>query len=274
MSFDQLDIDHYLQRIKLDKRPNVTLDGLRQIYLAHLHTFVFENIDCLLDLDIKLEVEDLFDKLILKKRGGYCFELNLFFYYALKYFGFDAHLYLGRVFYRGNGINAKTHLTVLVKLDQVDYIVDAGFGGPGPEDVLPLVLDQEMQIGNYQFIISDSEFGKMIKRKTDGEFKNVYAFFKDTIYPNDIEMSNFYVSRLPASAFRNNFNICKFNKLGRRTLFNNTYNIIESGSFTSTKLSHFSDFLNILETEFKIELDMNQKNKLQAKWIELEISRK
>lgn len=258
------DSKEYLSRINITKEEITNdLSGLRKLYLAHLHHFVFENIDCLLGKEIKIDSTSLYQKLIVNKRGGYCFELNLFFLEALRFFGFNAEIYLARVFYRGTGINAKTHLTVIVDLENQKYIVDAGFGGPGPEDVLTFKLDSVQKLFNYNFkIVEDREFGFMIQRETDGDFKNVFAFKFETVYPADLEMSNFYVSKLPSSAFLNNINICQFNSKGRQTVFNYTFNTFELQNLISRTIVDADDFQQILTQKFQIQLD-------QEEWIVL-----
>jgi len=250
----------YLSRIKLTTKDiTLDIDGLRKLYLAHLHHFVFENIDCLLGREIKIDLDSLYQKLIINKRGGYCFELNLFFLEALRYFGFKAEVYLARVFYRGTGINAKTHLTVIVELNQEKYIVDAGFGGPGPEDLLLFKLNTVQKLFNYNFkIVEDPEFGYMIQRETDGVFKNVFAFKFETVYPADLEMSNFYVSKLPTSAFLNNINICQFNSQGRQTVFNSTFNTFEFQKLNSRSIVDTDDFEKIIQENFQIQLSDEQ----------------
>lgn len=257
----------YFDRIGLKSTPKVDLNFLRELYLCHLRTFVFENLDCLYDREIKIDSESLYNKLVIQKRGGYCFELNVFFCEALKYFGFTAELKLARVFYRGTGINAKTHLTVLVNLDGQNYIADAGFGGPGPEDLLKVELNTNQKVGHYEFVIQvDEKFGYMVKRKTEGEFKNVFAFTYDEVYPADLEMSNFYVSKLPTSAFRNNINICQFNELGRETVFNDTHNIFEKGILRSKKIENFFELKNILEKNFKLSFVQSELDILESKF--------
>lgn len=262
------DSNEYLSKVNLTKEEiTKDLSGLRKLYLAHLHHFVFENIDCLLGNEIKIDLNSLYQKLIINNRGGYCFELNLFFLEALRFFGFSADIYLARVFYRGTGINAKTHLTVVVDLENQKYIVDAGFGGPGPEDVLTFKLDIVQKLFNYNFkIVEDVDFGYMIQRESDGVFKNVFAFKFDKVYPADLEMSNFYVSRLPSSAFLNNINICQFNSKGRQTVFNSTFNTFDLQNLTSKTIVDTDDFQQLLTQNFQIQLNQEEWNLLKEKF--------
>ena len=57
----------------------------------------FENLDVLLGRPISLEPEALFQKLVVERRGGYCFEQNLLFKAALEALGYEVEPHLARV---------------------------------------------------------------------------------------------------------------------------------------------------------------------------------
>ena len=69
------EITQYLNRIKLDDAtPN--LEDLTKLQENHLENIPFENLDVVVGRKIALGYQHLFNKIITKKRGGYCFELN------------------------------------------------------------------------------------------------------------------------------------------------------------------------------------------------------
>ena len=76
MNKHRFDRDSYLHRINCAGEIIPTVDCLKALQHAHLYTIPFENFDILLGRDINLEPEVLFHKMVHKKRGGYCFELN------------------------------------------------------------------------------------------------------------------------------------------------------------------------------------------------------
>ena len=67
---------------------------LHRAYATHIP---FENIDVYNGLDISLKTEDLFEKIVTRHRGGYCFEMNAFFAAILQEMGFPVKPVLTRL---------------------------------------------------------------------------------------------------------------------------------------------------------------------------------
>lgn len=83
------DIKAYLNRIGYEGAVNPSSDTLRALHLAHVLTVPFENLDIHLGRSISIEPEALFRKIVLARRGGYCFELNGLFALLLEQLGFS-----------------------------------------------------------------------------------------------------------------------------------------------------------------------------------------
>ncbi len=77
-----MNIQHYLERIKYDGDVTVSLEVLSKIQVLHLMSVPFENLD--IQNKIKINLDNLFDKIITRKRGGFCYELNGSFYTLAK----------------------------------------------------------------------------------------------------------------------------------------------------------------------------------------------
>ena len=90
MDSHEFDLEAYLQRIRFSGSTDVSLDTLARLHRSHFHTIPFENFDILLGRGIDLDPQAVFNKLVRKKRGGYCFELNGLFLQALLALGFKA----------------------------------------------------------------------------------------------------------------------------------------------------------------------------------------
>ena len=71
-----MDLDSYCTRIGYTGPRTATLDTLHAIAHAHTCAVPFENLDVLLARPIDLRPEALFQKLVVNRRGGYCFEQN------------------------------------------------------------------------------------------------------------------------------------------------------------------------------------------------------
>ena len=72
-----MDLKAYYERIKLEKPAKLDKNALDEIVRAHQCTIPFEDLESnYLHNRVSIDPEVLFDKVITRKRGGYCFELN------------------------------------------------------------------------------------------------------------------------------------------------------------------------------------------------------
>ena len=86
------DADAYLERIGLSYRPPVSLEGLNALIEAHQKNVPFENYGiCDHHYHVSLLAEDLFKKIVVERKGGYCFENNASFGSLLNALGFDVN---------------------------------------------------------------------------------------------------------------------------------------------------------------------------------------
>lgn len=90
------DVASYLARIHMkdhDKQgPALSRDFLDELIYHHQCSVPFENIEIYDDKTVpSLEIKDIYDKVVLRNRGGYCFELNALFSSLLVELGFDAY---------------------------------------------------------------------------------------------------------------------------------------------------------------------------------------
>src|SRR5690242_9417454 len=84
-----MDIAAYLQRIGYSGSRVPSADALRALHVAHLQAVPFENLDIHLRRPISLDPERLFQKIVLERRGGFCYELNGLFAALLRALGFQ-----------------------------------------------------------------------------------------------------------------------------------------------------------------------------------------
>lgn len=86
------DVSAYLARVAYDGPLEPTWPVLRALHLAHLRSVPFENLDIHLGRPLSLAEPDLFAKIVQRRRGGFCFELNGLFAALLRALGFDVTL--------------------------------------------------------------------------------------------------------------------------------------------------------------------------------------
>ncbi len=123
-----LDISAYLDRIHFDGLPRPTEQALFDLQRAHLRAISYENLDIHLGRALTLDVSHIFDKIVTQHRGGWCYEMNGLFAWALSELGFPVTLLSSAVNRAQLGDKAQSnHLILLVQLEQ-PYLVDVGFG--------------------------------------------------------------------------------------------------------------------------------------------------
>lgn len=208
-ALDAARLDAYLHRIGLPQRPTPTREALDAIVAAHLQRIPFENIDVLLGRPIDIALDAVFDKLVTRERGGYCFEHNTLLAAALTALDFDVVPLAARVrFGIEEGVpTPQSHLLLRVRVAHRDYIVDAGFGGPSPPCSLP--LSEPAQEGlPYRLVgapLSATSSGAFhlldLELKSGDEWIKLYRFDLSPQAWIDYAARNWYVCTHPDSIF-------------------------------------------------------------------------
>jgi len=132
-----MNFDAYAERIGYRGGSTATLDVLEGIALGHAIRIPFENLDIHLGNPIDLAPEKVFDKLVNRRRGGYCFEQNTLLQEMLKTIGFTVRPLAARVLYGAPIDRPRTHMALLVDIGARSFLADVGFGvfnllGPMP----------------------------------------------------------------------------------------------------------------------------------------------
>lgn len=199
MSFD---LAAYLARIGLETVSS-DLAGLRALQEAHIRSVPFENFDPLLGKIPELAPEAVFDKIVRRRRGGYCFEQNGLFGAALTAAGFAPRRLLARVRMRFGPEAARSHLVLLVEAGGEPWLADAGFGGPGSLHPLRLGSDAEQQTpgGTYR-LSEDAERGEtVVERLGEDGWLQLYAFDRARVTDGEIASANHFCATWDQAPF-------------------------------------------------------------------------
>jgi N-hydroxyarylamine O-acetyltransferase len=126
---DGKELDAYLARIGAARPARADAAALRELQLRHLLAVPFENLSIHLGEPIVLEPAALLDKLVRRRRGGFCYELNGAFADLLSTLGFGVTLLAARVFGEGGPGSPFDHLALRVEVDgDGPWLADVGFG--------------------------------------------------------------------------------------------------------------------------------------------------
>lgn len=118
-------VEEYLKRLGIYEELDISFDSLCKIQQNHLLNIPFENFNIHLYKELNLEKDFIFDKIVNKKRGGLCYEMNYLLYLILVTMGFDAELIGSKTKDDGNFFD---HPLIKVFLNNNYYLVDVGFG--------------------------------------------------------------------------------------------------------------------------------------------------
>lgn len=130
-ALDDRHIADYLARISCDRPVAPTLDALSRLQCSHLLAVPFENLDIHSGVDIVLDPGAIHDKVVVRRRGGYCYELNSAFGALLRSLGFDVDMVSARVAGRDGELGPPfDHMALLVAVpdEPCRFLVDVGFG--------------------------------------------------------------------------------------------------------------------------------------------------
>jgi len=128
-----MNINDYLDLLEIEKPKKLDYLFLAELQNKHILSVPFENLDIQANIPILLEPEHLYEKIVVNKRGGFCYELNFLFYTLLKNLGFDVIMSSASFFHADINKFAPPfdHLALIVKLDKC-YLTDVGFGDTCP----------------------------------------------------------------------------------------------------------------------------------------------
>lgn len=176
-----MDIDAYLKRINYRGSLAPTAQTLRELQVAHLLTVPFENLSIHSAEPIILDDDALFEKIVVRRRGGFCYELNGLFAALLRELGFKvAMLSAGVATAPGTFGPDFDHMTLLVTIQEpglpTRWLADVGFGDSFRQ---PLLLDsrEEQAQGIRTYKIAEHEPHLIMMQRHDGEeWKAQYRF--------------------------------------------------------------------------------------------------
>ena len=119
----------YLQRIGVDSGEQpADLARLRELQIAHLLTVPFENLDVFDRRGVTTDLAWSLPKVVERRRGGWCFELNGAFGWLLSEGGYDVSYVSCQVFGADGWGPPLDHCALVVQLDGERWFVDVGFG--------------------------------------------------------------------------------------------------------------------------------------------------
>ena len=248
-----LRLEDYLARIGHGGATEPTADTLCELHRAQAYSIPFENFDITDGEGISLLPEALIDKLVNRRRGGYCFELNALLLMALRALGFEARPLLARVHLRGEP-TGRGHQLSLVSIGGEDWIADVGFGANGLRAPVALRCGIINEQDGQRFRLVDADmYGTMLQLEQAQGWQDLYSFELGHVCPADIEMGNHHTSTHPSSLFTR-LRVATLPTLrGRVSLLDHRLKIERDGAVSEIDLAEGPEFWRAVEQHFGIE---------------------
>lgn len=247
----------YLERIGIDEMPEATAESLERIQRAHLRTVPYENLDILMKRPIELDAEKLYEKIVVNRRGGYCFEVNELLGWLLRGLGYEVTDLFGRFLRGESGIPMRRHhvLKVKAKDDEIPWILDVGVGSGSPNMPMRMVVGEEVQDGvvTYRFMKHDF-YGWVLEDRKRGEWGPVYCFTEEPQAAIDFVTTSFWCEHAEESIFNKAAMVSLRTENGRKTIDGDEARIFEGESVITQPIGSREEKRAILREWFGIVL--------------------
>lgn len=263
---EEMSVKDYLARIGFRGKATVSAETLTKLQRCHMLSVPYESLDIWRGKAEPLAYETLYDKIVKRGRGGYCFELNGLYGWLLRELGFMTVEYFGR-WLMGEPLTvpARRHRVIKVTIGKKEYITDVGVGQRAPLKPLEFVYDKIQNCeGIDHRIVLDERLGSVVEACLNGVWTKVYSFDLAPQEPIDFTYVHFFCVNSPDSFFRGNLLVYLPTENGRKSIRSvqdpETGSIVQmlavtgkSGKTENTYLRSERALAEALETHFGIK---------------------
>lgn len=261
LSMSNFNLEAYFNRINYQGSKLVQLETLNGITNAHVKSIPFENLDVLLKKPINLSDESIFEKLVIQRRGGYCFEQNSLLMRALEHLGFKVSPLSARVRLQRprEEIPPRTHLFLRVDLNTETWLTDVGIGAASLTSAIKLNTQSEQATPHEPRRILKEDQRWFHQIKYGNNWSDVCEFTMEEMPLIDRELSNWFTSTHPNSHFKNRLMVAKSLDSGCRITLLNNYltHRDQNGASVQKQINNNIELIDILSKEFGIHLPSN-----------------
>jgi arylamine N-acetyltransferase len=256
---DAVDVAAYFDRIGYHGPADATVETVRALVAAHNRSIPFENLDPLLGIPVAdLSAAALTDKLVHRRRGGYCYEHNGLMGYVLNQLGFGVERLAGRVVWLNpdGPLPAQTHHVLSVTVPDVDgpLLVDVGFGGQTLTSPIRLVAGPVQETRHEPYRITERGDGYQLEAQVRGEWQPLYMFTTRPQPRIDLEVGSWYVSTHPDSFFVTGLTVALVTDEARYNMRGRNLAIHRAGESEKIRFDTAADVLDALTDRFGINI--------------------
>jgi arylamine N-acetyltransferase len=256
---DAVDVAAYFGRIGYRGPAEPTVETVHALVAAHNQSIPFENLDPLLGIPVAdLSAAALTDKLVHRRRGGYCYEHNGLMGYVLDELGFGVQRFAGRVVWMNpdGPLPAQTHQVLSVTVPGVDgpLLVDVGFGGQTLTSPIRLQPGPVQETRHEPYRIRERDDGYQLEAEINGEWQPLYMFTTRPQPRIDLEVGSWYVSTHPNSHFVTGLTAALVTDDARWNLRGRNLAVHTGGNTEKIRFDSAADVLDVLTDRFGIDI--------------------
>ncbi|WP_424767796.1 arylamine N-acetyltransferase family protein [Paenibacillus sp. sgz302251] len=247
----------YLDRINYDGPVEVSAECLARLQECHIHAVPYENLDILKGRPLSLEIQDLIHKIVIRRRGGYCFELNALFGWLLRELGYSVTDLVARFWRDESNLPPKQrHHVLKVEAEDVFYLCDVGVGGIVPRRPIKMLEGLAQQQGDEGYRLErDPDYGWVLCELNHGDWRWLYSFTEEKKLPKDFIMATFWCENAPDSIFINNAMLAIRTREGRNTIAGEQFRIFTSNGVQTFIPQSKEEYDEALYTYFGIVIE-------------------
>lgn len=251
------EVQSYLERIGYSGPLDFNAETIADLQECHLHTVPYENLDILRGIPISLDIADIYNKIVVRRRGGFCFELNALFGWLLRELGYTVTDYFAR-FWRDepNPPPMRRHQVLKVNIGDDSYLCDVGVGGIVPRRPIRLVELLEHDQGDECYRLErDPYFGWQLMELKRGEWCRIYSFTEEPQLPQDYVMASYWCENATDSIFVKGAMLAIRSQEGRNTVAGDQFRIFTGEGVRTFTPETKQQYDEALRTYFGIVLD-------------------
>ncbi len=266
-----LDLDAYRRRIGFSGGLAPTRECLVALIAHHAAALPFENVEVLARRVPRLDLAGLTDKLVHRRRGGYCYEQNGLMGHVLAEIGFRVRRLAGRVVWMlppDAPLGAQTHTVLAVTFpgSQGSYLVDVGFGGQTLTSPIRFETGNAQETTHEPYRLNDRGDGLVLQALVRGEWKPLYAFGTQTVPQVDLAVGSWYVSTHPASIFVTGLTAALTTEDARYNLAGRNLSIHRADGSEKIRLDDAAAVVDVLGERFGIDVaGIGERSALEAR---------
>lgn len=244
-------------------------DLLADLIGRHLAVFPFTSIGPRLGDDLPLDPDEVFERIVVRRRGGYCFEHNSLFFRVLGALGFERRLVLARVVIRTDD-PPLDHRTTLVSLPDGDVLADVGFGWQTPHLPVPMSgAEVGSQWRRFRIAQVQPSRWELQLLGPDG-WASRYRFDLHEYGDIDCAVGHFYCSRNPEMPFVNTLIASLLLDGEARSLRDDVYQVMTPDDTRAQEVSGADELRRILAEELGTRVTASEAATL---WADVEAKR-